>query len=133
MAVEFDRAVRHQLTRLGTGRTETHPIDDVVQARLEQLNQLFARVATATLGFGEVLAELLLEHAVHALELLLFAQLLTVVRGASTRNPAVLTRLRVQFALGVERATSALEKQIGTLATRELAFGSNVSCHVASP
>lgn len=96
------------------------------------IDQGFAGVATSTLCFSEVLAELLFQHAVHALELLLFAQLLAVVGSAGTRSAAVLARLGIQLALGIQRATGALQEQVSTLATRELAFGSNITCHVDS-
>lgn len=101
MAVQFDRAVRNQLAcpQHGSNRIP-HAIDNVVQTRFEQLNQLFTGVtARRRSAFGEVFAKLLFQYAVHPLELLLFAQLLTVVRGASTRDTAVLTRLGIQLAL----------------------------------
>src|SRR5690606_18465460 len=82
VAVQLDGAVGDQLASLGARRAEAHAVHDVVQARFEQLDQRFAGVAAATLGLGEVLAELLFQHAVHALELLLFTQLQAVVGGA---------------------------------------------------
>ena len=77
------RAVRDQLARFGAGRAEAHAVDDVVEARLEQHQQVRAGVALAALGFGEVAAELALEDAVHALDLLLLAQLDAVVGRAA--------------------------------------------------
>ena len=118
VAVQFDGAVAHQLASFGAGRAEAHAVDDVVQARFQQLDQRFAGVATATLGFSEVLAELLFQHAVHALELLLFAQLQAVVGSAGARSAAVLARLGIQLALGIQRATGALQEQVSTLAAR---------------
>src|SRR6266702_3307300 len=78
-AVHRDRLVAHELTRFSARRTEAHAIHDVVQTRLEQLQQVFTRVALATVGFSEVTAELALEHAIDALHFLLFAQLRAVV------------------------------------------------------
>src|SRR5437764_1493925 len=74
-AVHRDRLVRDELARLGAGGAEAHAVDDVVQARFEQHQELGTRVALAAGGFLEIAAELLLQHAVHALDLLLFAQL----------------------------------------------------------
>src|SRR5882672_3825946 len=89
-AVERDRAMRDKLARLCTRRTEAHPIDDVVQARLEQGDEILAGVALASRCLGEVAAELPLEHAVHALDLLLLAQLHAEVGRANARDAAVL-------------------------------------------
>src|SRR5690606_9446987 len=49
------------------------------------------------------------------------------------RGAAMLTGLRFELALRVDGAAGALEKQIGALAARELAFGSNITCQDASP
>ena len=58
---------------------EAHPVDDVVEARLEELQQVGAGRALAASGLGEVAAELALEQAVHAAQLLLLAQLVAEV------------------------------------------------------
>ena len=93
---------RDELPRFGARRAEAHPVDDVVEARLEQLQQVLAGRALAARGLGEVAAELALEHAVDAAQLLLFAQLVAVVRHAHAGLHAVLAGLGVQLALGVE-------------------------------
>src|SRR5690606_27331016 len=80
-------------------------------------------------GLDVVLAELLFQNAVHALELLFFTKLQAEVRGARTRGTAVLAGLGFELALGVQRATGALEEQVGAFATRKLAFRSNITCH----
>src|SRR5690606_32629668 len=101
----------------------------VVETRFEQLDQGFAGVATTTLGFQEVLMELLLHKTIHALQLLLLAQLHAVVGQARARRATMLARLAVALALGIERPTCALQEQISTLATRELALGAYITCH----
>src|SRR5690606_14045630 len=101
--------------------------------RFEQLDEGLTRVAAAAFGFNEVLAELLFQHTVHALQLLLFAQLQAEIRSARTRGTAMLTGLGFELALGIQRTASALQKQISTLATRELALRSNITCQDASP
>ena len=103
LAVDRDRAVRDQLARLGAGRAEAHAVDDVVEARLEQRQQVRAGVALAALGFGEVAAELALEHAVHALDLLLLAQLQAEVGRARAGGAAVLAGLGVELRLVADR------------------------------
>src|SRR5690606_21181276 len=132
-AAHFDGAVVHQLTRFGAGRAEAHAVHHVVETRLEQLNQRFAGVATTAVGFSQVLAELLVAHTVDGLELLLYAQLQAEVGSTRTRGTAVLSGLGFDLALRVERAAGALQKQVGTLATRELALRSNITCQDASP
>ena len=88
LAVDEDRAVRHELARFGARAAHAHPVDDVVEARLEQLQQVLAGRALALRRLGEVAAELPLEHAVDAAELLLLAQLLAVVGDAHDRTSA---------------------------------------------
>ena len=93
LAVDGDRLVRDQLARFGARRAEAHPVDDVVEARLEQQQQVRAGVALAALGLGEVAPELPLQHAVHALDLLLLAQLQAEVGRARAGSAAVLAGL----------------------------------------
>src|SRR5690606_16135449 len=132
-AVHLDGAVVHQLASFSARGAETHAVNDVVQTRFEQLDEGLTRVAAAAFGFNEVLAELLFQHTVHALQLLLFAQLHAEIRSARTRGTAMLTGLGFELALGIQRTASALQKQISTLATRELALRSNITCQDASP
>src|ERR1700722_19083414 len=91
-AVHRDRLVAYELTRFSTRRAEAHAIHDVVETRLEQLQQVFTRVALEAVGFSEVTAELALENAIDALHFLLFAQLRTVVGRTGTRGAAMLAR-----------------------------------------
>src|SRR5690606_13136837 len=85
LTVHGEGLVAHQLTRFRAGRTEAHAVGDVVETRFQQLQQGFAGVALAARRFSEVAAELAFQDAVHALDLLLFTQLVAVVRGAGTR------------------------------------------------
>jgi len=80
---------------------------------------------------GEDAAELALEQAVDALDLLLLAQLGGVVgQLAAARDRAVLARLLVELALGIERARRRLQAEVGAFAAGELAGGTDVTCHV---
>src|SRR3546814_14664500 len=78
-AVDRDAAVRNQLARGRAGHGEAHAVDDVVQAGFEQLQQVLAGVALPGRGLLVVVAELALEQAVDALDLLLLTQLGGVV------------------------------------------------------
>src|SRR5271156_1608138 len=98
-AVHRDRLMAHELTRFSARRAEAHAIHDVVETRLEQLQQVFTRVALEAVGFSEITAELALENAVDALHFLLFAQLRAVVGRTGTRGAAMLARLAVKLAL----------------------------------
>gem|GEM_PF-4361024 len=41
----------------------------------------------------------------------------------------MLARLGIQLALGVQRATSALEEEVGAFTAGEFCFRSNITCH----
>src|SRR5262249_7196806 len=130
LAVDGDRTMADELPRFRTRRAEAHPVDDVIQPRFEQLQQVRAGRALALRGALEVQAELALEDAVRAAQLLLFAKLVAVIRRAHARLDAVLSRLGVQLALGVERSTRAFQEKVSAFPSRQLAFGSGVTSHV---
>src|SRR5690348_6195855 len=82
--VDRDRLVADELPRLGAGSREAHAIDHIVQTALEQLQQILAGGAALAGRLLVVIAELALEHPVHAAQLLLLAQLRAVVGEALT-------------------------------------------------
>src|SRR5438552_1138698 len=90
-AVHLEVAVRHHLPPLAARGREPEPVHDVVQAKLEEPQQVFAGHALLGLRPLEVLAELALEHAVDPLGLLLLAQL-HAERGQLAAVQAVLAR-----------------------------------------
>src|SRR5690606_34349912 len=102
----------------------------VVEARLEQLQQVLAGVAAAAFGLLEIAAELPLEDAVHALDLLLLAQLQSVVGRTRPRRAAVLAGLAVELALRIEPAARALQEEIGAFAAGKLGLRSGIACHL---
>ncbi len=120
----------HQLARLGTRGREAHAVDDVVEAALEQLQQVLAGGARLAGRRLVVVAELALEHAVHAAQLLLLAQLQTVVGQPLATLTLDAAGRHGELALVFERLHAALQKQIRALATRELALGSYVTRHI---
>lgn len=86
-AVDLDVAVVDELTGSKDRRNELGAVDDRVEARFEQADQVFRGVTLAAVSFGEDRAELLLaDVAVVALELLLGAQLYTEVRELDLRR-----------------------------------------------
>ncbi len=127
--------MRHQLARGRTGHREAHAVDDVVETRLEELQQVFTRVALLVRRLLVVVAELAFQQTVGTLHLLLLAQLGGVVRqlaatGAGTGT--VLAGLLLQLALRVERAGRALEGQVGAFAARELTGRTDITSHFLS-
>src|SRR5690606_441282 len=75
LAIDQHTIVAHDLARFGTRATEAHAIGNGVQTTLEQLQQVFAGLTATAIGLGVHLAELALEHAIKATDLLLFTQL----------------------------------------------------------
>src|SRR5690606_1141437 len=101
LAVDQDVAVGHELAGGEDGRDELGAVDECVQARFEQADQVFTGVALAAAGFVIETAEALLgDRAVVALQLLLGAQLQTVVRELAL---AALTMLAGAIGTGIER------------------------------
>src|SRR5690349_2472010 len=90
LAVDAHVAVTHELARRRAVRREAEPIDDVVEARLEQLQQGLAGDALRRGGLGEIQTELTLEDSVDSARLLLLAELLPVVRLLGAAILAVL-------------------------------------------
>ena len=129
-AVDRPVAVADQLPGLAARGGEAEPHQDVVEAALEQAQQVLAGDALLAAGLVVVVAELLLEHLVVAARLLLLAQLVAVL-GLAHAAAAVLAR-RVGAALDaalVGEAALALEEQLLALAAALLALGSGVAGH----
>src|SRR5262249_1572225 len=109
-------------------------IGDVVQARLEQLQQPLAGDALGARRLVIRLAELALEQAVDVAHLLLLAQLLAVVGEARAGFLAVLpgrVAAPIHRAL-VGEAFLALEEELLPLAAAMTALV-EISCHSLSP
>jgi len=122
--------MRDELAGLSAGNREAHAIDDVVEAAFEQAQQVLARVALLARSLGVVRAELALEQAVDALDLLLLAKLGGVIgQLALAGDGAVLAGLLLQLALGIDRAGRRLQAEVGAFATGELTGGTNVTSH----
>ena len=74
-AVDLEVAVAHELTGLTTGAGDAGAVDDVVQARLEDLQQVVTGLAGTVGGFLVVADELLFHDAVGETSLLLLREL----------------------------------------------------------
>src|SRR5690606_18053310 len=129
LAIDLDALVAHQLARLGARGRETHAVDDVVEPAFHQLQQRLAGRTGTARGCLVISAELALEHAVHAAQLLLLAQLHAVLGQALAALALDAAGRHLQLALAFEGLGAALQEQVGALATRELALGAGVSCH----
>jgi hypothetical protein len=90
-AVDGEVAVADELSSLGSRRRETHPERDIVESELERTQERFAGHAGVVLGVPEVVAELALEDAVHAPDLLLLTKLEAEVTNLAPTD-AVLAR-----------------------------------------
>ena len=80
LAVHGEVTVGHQLASLAAGACQTSAVDDVVQAGLEQDDQVVTGLARAAVRLLVVAAELTLENTVGVLSLLLLLQLEQVLR-----------------------------------------------------
>src|SRR5512133_789430 len=127
-AVDGHVRVAHQLTRLVAAPGQAAPVDHVVEARLQQLEQRLAGDALPAGRLDVVVVELLLEHAVDAAGLLLLPELqvvLALLEPAAAvlagRVGALLHRALGALALG------ALEEELGLLAPAEPAVRAGVS------
>src|SRR5688572_115648 len=129
LLVDLDAAMADELARFRARRSEAHPVHDVVEARLEHPQEVLAGRAFDLRGLLVIVAELPLEHAVHAAQLLLLAQLHAIIRQAL----APLTGTAwgyFELALALERLEPALQEQVSAFATRKLAGWASVSRHV---
>src|SRR4051794_2103281 len=133
-AVDRPMAVADHLARLAARRGEAEPDDDVVEAGLEQGQQVLAGDARLPRRLVVVPTELALEHAVVATGLLLLAQLDPVL-GLLLATTAVVAG-RVGAALDaalVGQAALALEEELLAFTTALLALGAGISSHSELP
>ena len=79
LPVNQDRTVRHHLACFSARGAETHAIDDIIQSRLQQAQEVFTGNTALACRFLVIVAELLFQHTVDTTYLLLFTQLNTVV------------------------------------------------------
>ena len=129
-AVDLPVAVGDQLARLAPRGGEAEADEDVVEAGLEQPQQVLAGDAVLARGLVVVGAELFLQHLVVAAGLLLLAQLHPVL-GLAQAAAAVLAG-RVGAALDaalVGEAALTLEEELLALAPALLALRGGIASH----
>ena len=106
-------------------------IHDVVETPLEQLQERHAGDAARAFRGLEVAAELVLEHAVDALDLLLLAKLKTVAGELGLTRLAVLPRREVALLdralLGI--APLSFQEELHRFAAAQPAHWSDVTSH----
>ncbi len=129
-AVDRPVAVADQLARLPARGREAEAYQHVVQAALEQREQVLARDAGLARGLLVVAVELALEHAVVAAGLLLLAQLDAVLALFHAATAVLAGRIRAALdpAL-VRQAALALQEQLLALTPALLALRTRVPGH----
>src|SRR5207253_1081671 len=129
-AVDGEMAVTHELARLRARGGEAEAVDDVVEPRLEHLQQRLAGDPALLVRLLVVRAELVLEQPVVAARLLLLAQLQQVL-ALLDPAAAVLAR-RIGATLDralLGEAALALQEELHALAAALLALRGAVACH----
>src|SRR4051812_38606640 len=110
---------------------QTEAIDDVVEAPFEELQQRLAGNAAGPLGGLEVAPELIFQHTVNTLDLLLLAQLQSVAGELRLAGFAMLSGREITLLdralLGV--AALPFEEQLHRLAAAQTANRSDITCH----
>src|SRR5262249_33269268 len=134
VSVHSEMAVAHQLPRLRMVGREPEPVDDVVEAPLQELEQVLARDTLHPDRLVVVTAELALGEAVDPLPLLLFAQLRAVVRQlAPPRLPVLAGRVGAPLVSALVRVAAVpLEEQLHVFAPAEPAYGPRIISHFSN-
>src|SRR5919197_2834934 len=129
-AVDGPVAVADQLAGLATRRGEAEADEDVVEAALEQRQQVLAGDARLRRRLLVVAAELLLQNAVVAAGLLLLAELHAVLALLLAATTVVARRVRAALdATLVGEAALPLQEELLSLTTALLALRGGVSSH----
>ncbi len=130
-AVDLEVAVGDELARLGAGVRKAQPVDRVVETHLEELEEGFAGLAWPLGSFGEEAAELALQQAVGATDLLLLAQLHAAAGELAGAALAVLAGACVAALDGAfaAHAAIALKEELHAFTSAQAADGTGVSCH----
>ena len=134
LAVDQHVAVAHELTRLAAARRERGAEHDVVEAQLEQAQQVLTGDAGLLVRLGVDELELLLEQAVDTTALLLLAQLEQVLAVADATAAVLAGRVRTPLDRATHRvALRALEEQLHALAPTQPAHRARITRHYMAP
>jgi len=136
-AVDGDVAVCNELPALAPVYRKAKPENRVVESPLEHREQSLARDALLLRGLLEEDSELLLEHSVNALDLLLLAKLCAIAGDLRTALIAAVLSRRCRSALlnGARwlEAPFTLQKELCTLSPAQPALCVSISRQVYSP
>src|SRR4051812_26989992 len=122
-AVDHEVTVAHQLPRLTAGAGDAGAVDHVVQAGLEDLQQVLTGLTGTPDGFLVVPDELTLENAVGVASLLLLLRLQEVL-GLLDAPAAVLARR-----VGATLESLVAADEVNLEATRDTRRGAGVTSH----
>ena len=129
-AVDAEVAVLHQLARLVAAVGEAEPEHGVVEPELEPAEQVLAGAPLGGGGAREGVPEARLEQAVHALDLLLLAQLDAVLAELDATLAVLSGRVRTALDGALVRvAAVALQVHLQILAAAEPADAFGVTSH----
>ena len=132
-AVDREVTVRDEMAGLRPGRGDAHPVDDVVEAQLERAQEVLTGDTRASLGLDEVVAELALEDAVGAADLLLLAELEAVLADLAAAHAVLAGWRRAPLERAFLRvAAAALQEELRALPPAEAADGFGVTGHGSS-
>ena len=127
-------SVADELPGLTARGREAEPYQDVVEAALEQAQEVVSGDAGLARGLLVVGAELLFEQLVVAARLLLLAELVAVLRCADAGAAVLAGRIRAALdAALVGQAALALQEELLALAAALLALRSGVASHLDTP
>jgi hypothetical protein len=123
-------AVAHELPGLRARCGEAQAVDDVVEARLEEPQQLLARDAGAAGRLLVVVAELFLEQAVVPARLLLLAQLEQLLALLDAAATVLTRRIRATLDRALLGETAlALQEELQAFAAAHAALGPEIASH----
>src|SRR4051794_484388 len=125
-AVHPEVAVDDQLAGGATRAGEAGAVDDVVEAALQQLQQVVTRLALPARGLGVVVVELLLENAVREASLLLLAELQEVLALLDPSTAVLAGRV------GATLVRRVAADEVEAESTRLLGHGAGVAGHWCS-
>ena len=132
-AVNGKMTVADHLASLRAAHCEAETVNDIVQAALENAQQILAGLALAALCHLVVAAELALENTVVSLCLLLLTKLLAVLGALAASLTMLSGRIRsvLKCAFGV--AAIALQEELLALSAAHAAYCFSISCHLCFP
>src|ERR1039458_4267513 len=131
LAVDHEVAVADQLAGHVPALGKAGPVHDVVQAALQDLEQVLAGHAPLACGFLVVAVELPLEDAVNPAGLLLLPDLEQVLALLGPVAPVLTRRIGPDLDRALRRVTlGALQEELHLLAAAKLAVRACVSSHL---